>query len=344
MKAVSTLGWTREEWLKFRATGIGGSEVAAVMGLSNYMSPLDVYNAKIDPLGQDDLSDNQLVRYGQDMEPIIAKWYAQDTGQIVRVDNKVRIHDQYDWMKINLDRVIQGDDRGQGVMEIKTTSKWLFDMWVDPDSDQVPVYYPQIQHALAITGWKWAVAVVNIERTYEVIPVEPDKEFQQMMFDICHDFWMNNVMKGIAPDPKDDKEARDLWNVADPDTIIEATKEFIQWLSDLEMAKGRVKDAEAMRDDLQLKIRKFKADKEIAQFEGQVVATWKNNKPKKEVAWERLYAGHLDIQQTKDKLADMIDAVKDNYLYEKPGPRILRPKKKIVKELAEGMNLFAGVK
>lgn len=37
----------RLEWLKNRQTGIGGSDVAAILGLSKWKTPLDVYNDKI---------------------------------------------------------------------------------------------------------------------------------------------------------------------------------------------------------------------------------------------------------------------------------------------------------
>lgn len=37
----------RLEWLKTRQTGIGGSDVAAILGLSKWKTPLDVYNDKI---------------------------------------------------------------------------------------------------------------------------------------------------------------------------------------------------------------------------------------------------------------------------------------------------------
>ena len=37
----------RAEWLKARRSGIGGSDVAAILGLNRYKSALDIYNDKI---------------------------------------------------------------------------------------------------------------------------------------------------------------------------------------------------------------------------------------------------------------------------------------------------------
>ena len=35
------------EWLKARQTGIGGSDVAPILGISKWTTPLDVYNEKV---------------------------------------------------------------------------------------------------------------------------------------------------------------------------------------------------------------------------------------------------------------------------------------------------------
>ena len=42
-KSISTLGMEREEWLRLRKGGIGGSDAGAVCGLNPYSSPMSVY-------------------------------------------------------------------------------------------------------------------------------------------------------------------------------------------------------------------------------------------------------------------------------------------------------------
>ena len=46
-KLVSTKNLTKEEWLKFRKKGIGGSDAAAVCGMNPYSSAMKVYYDKI---------------------------------------------------------------------------------------------------------------------------------------------------------------------------------------------------------------------------------------------------------------------------------------------------------
>ena len=38
---------TREEWLDYRKKGIGGSDVAAIMGISPFATIRDLYNNKV---------------------------------------------------------------------------------------------------------------------------------------------------------------------------------------------------------------------------------------------------------------------------------------------------------
>lgn len=38
---------TRQEWLKIRQTGIGGSDIAAILGVSKYKTAYDLYLEKV---------------------------------------------------------------------------------------------------------------------------------------------------------------------------------------------------------------------------------------------------------------------------------------------------------
>ena len=44
---VETTGLSREEWLNYRRQGIGGSDVAAVLGVSPFRTARDVYYDKL---------------------------------------------------------------------------------------------------------------------------------------------------------------------------------------------------------------------------------------------------------------------------------------------------------
>ena len=81
-KTISTLGMKREDWLKLRKNGIGGSDAGAVCGLNPYTSPMAVYRDKTTDVL--DLSDNEAMRQGRDLEEYVAQRFTEETGMKVR--------------------------------------------------------------------------------------------------------------------------------------------------------------------------------------------------------------------------------------------------------------------
>ena len=46
MTAISTAAMSRDEWLKERTKGIGGSDVSTILGLNPYKTPLQLWEEK----------------------------------------------------------------------------------------------------------------------------------------------------------------------------------------------------------------------------------------------------------------------------------------------------------
>ena len=59
-------------WLKHRSLGIGGSDVAAILGLSKWKSPLSVYMDKVFPEQADDKPKHEAMEWGSRLENSIA--------------------------------------------------------------------------------------------------------------------------------------------------------------------------------------------------------------------------------------------------------------------------------
>ena len=75
---ISTANMSREEWLKLRKTGLGGSDAGAICGLNPYSSPMKVYQDKT----SEDVSDqdNEAMRQGRDLEDYVARRFMEATG------------------------------------------------------------------------------------------------------------------------------------------------------------------------------------------------------------------------------------------------------------------------
>ena len=74
---------------------IGGSDIAAIMGLSRWKTPLKLWLEKTQKTPAPDLSDNEAVELGTELEDFVAKKFSRLTGKAVRRSPKMYQHPQY---------------------------------------------------------------------------------------------------------------------------------------------------------------------------------------------------------------------------------------------------------
>lgn len=140
----------RNEWLKIRKTGLGGSDAGAVCGLNPYVSPMAVYRDKVSD--ETDMGDNEAMRQGRDLEEYVAQRFTEETGLKVRRSNKMYRSTEYPWMIADVDRMVAGGGAG---LECKTVSVYKKDQWADGG---IPVYYLlQCYHYMIVTGCRTCI-------------------------------------------------------------------------------------------------------------------------------------------------------------------------------------------
>ena len=167
-------------WLEERRKGIGGSDVAAIMGLSPWKTAYQVYQEKRKEV--EDWSGNDLTDWGKRMEPAIRQWYSDKTGRDVRLPDKIMYHPQHPFMLASLDGFT---DDGR-VVEIKTARNGK--EWGEPGTNQIPDYYAvQVHHYMTITGFQVADIPVSIAGgSPSLYVVEADKEISEMIIVSIH--------------------------------------------------------------------------------------------------------------------------------------------------------------
>ena len=154
---------SREEWLKIRRKGIGGSDIAGICGLSNYNSPLSIYLDKTNQMPKDD-EENIAAELGLELEDFLSRKFVQriKKNEGIDIDLKkmpwILQHDTIDYFLVNLDRFFKHPEKGWCPVELKTTTEFKRDAWKD---DEVPdQYYAQIQWQMMITGWQQCYLVI----------------------------------------------------------------------------------------------------------------------------------------------------------------------------------------
>lgn len=194
-RAHATKNLSREEWLQLRREGIGGSDAAAIVGLSPWGSPLSVYLDKRGLASARPVS--EAMRQGTDLEEYVARRFAEETGKTVRRCNYILRHEEKPWMLANVDRLVVGEDAG---LECKTTSAYNAGGYEEGDIPRH--YYVQCQHYMAVTGMeRWYLAVLVLGAAFHVFEIERNAEDIAALEEAEERFWHEHVEPGIPPAP-----------------------------------------------------------------------------------------------------------------------------------------------
>lgn len=181
------------KWLEERRKGVGGSDVAAILGLSPWKTPYQVFLEKTSPviLGKQ----SKEMDWGKRMEPAIRQWYSDETGRSVRLPEGVIFNEKYPHMLASID----GFTDDKRVVEIKTSRSRKG--WGEPATNEIPDYYLlQCQHYLVVTAYEVADVPVSISGDAPCLyEIPADKELQQMIIDACTDFWQRVVENNPPP-------------------------------------------------------------------------------------------------------------------------------------------------
>ena len=193
---INIKDFTREEWLAERNKGIGGSDIATILGLNKWKSPLQLFLEKTGKVVAEDLSDKEVIYWGNVLEDVVAKEFERRTGKKVRKRNVMFCDDKYPYMRANVDREVVGEN---AVLECKTTDKRNADQWVD---DQVPAnYILQCQWYMMIRGYEKAYIACLIGGNQFVFKeIERDEELIEIIKGRAVEFWETNVLGDVEPD------------------------------------------------------------------------------------------------------------------------------------------------
>lgn len=218
-RLIGTNGLEKKEWLKYRKTGITGTDAGAICGLNPYVSAFQVYQDKI--TDEIEEKDNEAMRQGRDLEEYVAQRFMEKTGFKVRRANAIFQNEEYPIMLADFDRLIVGQKAG---LECKTVSPYSSDKWSE---GQIPLHYQmQVQHYLAVSGFDcWYVAAVIFGKDFIIHKIDRDEEMIQNLIIIEERFWKEHVMAHVMPDPDGTKNCSEqiakMYFKADKEKVVE---------------------------------------------------------------------------------------------------------------------------
>ncbi|MBR3505332.1 MAG: YqaJ viral recombinase family protein [Clostridia bacterium] len=190
-------GLPREDWLRLRRSGIGGSDAAAVLGVNPYKGPFSVYADKLGAERAED--DTEAMRQGRDLEEYVARRFAEQTGLRLRREYGMLRSTAHPCMIADIDRRIIGKRAG---LECKTSKDLHLTRY---RNGEYPLeYYAQCLHYLAVTGWeRWylAVLVYGTDLLTFTIERETVRDDLEALIQAEESFWRDHVAKRQPPPP-----------------------------------------------------------------------------------------------------------------------------------------------
>jgi len=157
-----------------RTKFLGGSDIAAAIGMNRWHSPLMLWAQKTGELPIE-IPDNEAMEWGRELEDSVAKGFTRKTGFEVRRTPQNYVHPKYPYFRCQVDRLLTGTDE---LLEVKTTNAWQAKEW---EGEEIPQeYILQVMWQLGITkrsvGWI-AVLIGGQKFRYKKIP------FDKVLFD-----------------------------------------------------------------------------------------------------------------------------------------------------------------
>lgn len=275
-----------------RAAGVGGSDAAAIMGLSPHRSMMDVYLEKTRHPAWSPAKLTPALEWGRRLEAAVRDKYAQSSGRVIHRQDFPRSSgirkDRHDgdiaywhWNGIQYAH-LDGWLDDETIFEAKTSGR------PDDWAGGVPLHYVvQAQQYMAIVGaLRCVVAVLISGRDYRTFELDADPAAQMWIQDQVEWFW--RAVQDRTP-PVDLVRAEHLFPVSvdKPPIQLPARSPEIDDLLDVRHQIVELQGREAALVE-QIKL-------EIGDAPGLVAPgvriDYRNTKPPSRVGWEQVTAG-----------------------------------------------------
>ena len=202
LKRLTTLEDADEE-LEYRKKGIGGSDVAAIMGISPFATIRDLFYNKtgVQPVIQEEEESNWVAKeVGHRLEDLVAEIFSKKTGLEVFPVRVMFRHPLYPFMLADVDFFVRMPDGTFAILECKTCNYNAKDKWAD---EGIPAHYVlQVRHYLSVMNMQKAFIAClygNNENEFVYRTIERDLIEEEDIIDQETYFWQEHVLKNVVP-------------------------------------------------------------------------------------------------------------------------------------------------
>lgn len=284
-----------------RSKYLGGSDIGAILGLSPFRTPLQVWQEKT---GKEVVRTDSLpLRFGSFAEEFVANEYSRATGFALRHDESIHTYPEHSFMCAHLDRLVFGmglDQPATKILECKTANPFARSDWGQVGTDEVPLaYLAQCAWYQAITGIPDAdLAVLFGNNEFRIYAIQRDLALEELVIAQAMHFWNAHVLADIPPPPQNERDLQTLYSSSDPQKSIEASAEIAHIAEKIRDLSSVIETYESEASRLKQSIMQCMGEAEVLTFQEKVIATWKAPKPSFRLDAKRLEQAHPEISRS----------------------------------------------
>jgi len=218
---------------KNRNKFIGGSDVAAILGLNRYKTAYEVWEEKKHNIVT--FEGNNFTEWGNLLEPvIIGKWERDNNKKIF--DNNIRCISDIEFIGCHPDGFYIDSDE-KILVEVKTVSSMVIKHW----QDEIPLeYYCQLQHNMFCTKTRKGKFIIFVTDARELREIDFvfDADFVEKQNAFLIEWWNRYIIGNETPQ----QIAQDLEKVYPENiSIVECSENALQIVTEIAILKDEIK-------------------------------------------------------------------------------------------------------
>ena len=265
-----------EQQRKDRVNYIGGSDVAAILGISPFKTSYQLYLEK-KCLVDSSYEETPFQYWGSTLEPVLVQEFEKRNFVNIKTEIDTQWHPVYSFLRGNIDGWIP---ELNAIFEAKTTSAYNSDKWGEPGTDQIPPeYLVQVAFYCAVMGCECAyIAVLIGGNDYREYKYTRNEELETKIITSACEFW-DCVQNNTPPNAMNKDDLKLMFPKSLPLKVIPADENILYRLNSLNEIKSNIARWQKYEEIEKFHIMDYMQDAEaLTDDENNTCATWKTNK------------------------------------------------------------------
>jgi putative phage-type endonuclease len=252
---------------------LGGSDAGAILGLSIWRSPYEVWLEKTGDQIPEDPRKQKIFNRGKRLEPYVLDMLRDEHGIRATGVNQRFVDPEFNFLACEVDAITDDDED----VEIKTVHPFRAKEWGEQETDEIPpVYTAQAQHGLMIRPKRSRLVAALIGADdLRIYRVERDDQIISKLREHELSFW-NLVQARTPPPPIRLSDLDRLYGVDLGQVIaIDDNIEILDALERVRKYKADIKTANARLEDEELIVKGFMKHASVLTVGGKKTCSWK---------------------------------------------------------------------